>query len=101
LNNKRDPSAGRNNPEQPTSPVRFDDRGNAVWESGRGRRLENPTLALLDDQPERDGHRTNYSGLHVGYNPYDSGVLSKNGQRHKKDLRALSEWIERQRRRDR
>jgi hypothetical protein len=100
LKNKRDLQTDRSIPEHSTGQVRFDDRGNAVWQTEPGRRLEHSTLSLADDQPERDGHRTNYNGLRTGYNPYDSGVLSKDGQRRKKDLRALSNWIERQRRRE-
>jgi len=97
LNNKCDLPTGRNNPDERTGQVRFDDRGNAVWETWQGRRLEHPALALAQDQPARDGHRTNSSGLRSGYDPYDSGALGRNGQRRSKNLRALSKWIELQR----
>ena len=33
-------------------------------------------------------------GLTAGYNPYDSGTLSKQSWKKKKDLRELSKWIE-------
>lgn len=74
--------------------MRFDDRGNAVWETWRGRRLEHPALELADEQPPRNTLKTNGGGLKAGYNPYDSGMLGKNASRRKKDLRALSKWIE-------
>jgi hypothetical protein len=94
LNNKRDPFAGRIDTNEPSGQVRFDDRGNAVWETWRGRRLEHPALQLADQQPPRDGHIVNPSGLRSGYNPYDSGILSGKDRPRKKDLRALSKWIE-------
>lgn len=74
--------------------MQFDDRGNALWETRQGRWLENPSLALADNQPPRDGHVVNSFGLRSGYNPYESGVLGRNEARRKRDLRALSKWIE-------
>jgi hypothetical protein len=90
----RDAAAGR---DQASGKVRFDDRGNAVWETQRGRRLEHPGLALQEEE-----HRTvgsipvNAKGGVVGYNPYQSGMLKKKPveeRPRKKNLRDLSRWI--------
>lgn len=94
LNDKRDPNAGRIDPNEPSGQVRFDDRGNAVWDTWRGGRLEHPALQLADGQPSRDGHTDNPIGLASGYNPYESGILGGKDRPRKKDLRALSKWIE-------
>lgn len=78
----------------PSGQVRFDERGNAVWEAGRNRRLEHPALRLAEEQAARNTRKTNGTGLKAGYDPYDSGMLRKASYRRKKDLRALSRWIE-------
>lgn len=78
----------------------IDDRGNALWKTRQGRWLENPSLAMADNQLPRDGHVCNAFGLRSGYNPYESGVLGGNEARRKKDLRALSRWIESKKHRD-
>lgn len=80
---------------EPSGHVRFDDRGNAVWETWRGRRLEHPGLELANDvTPPVNGLVENKKGLLVGYDPYESGMLHKPGHRKKKNLRELSKWIE-------
>jgi hypothetical protein len=94
---------GWNSPDheaEPSGQVRFDDRGNAVWETWRGKRLEHPGLELDDtvNQP-RANARVNAFGAKIGYNPYDSGMLGKDAKPRKKDLRALSKWIEAEKRR--
>ena len=94
LNNRRNLLNDREEADLPSGQVRFDDRGNALWETGRNRRLEHPLLELTDDQPPRNTLKTNGGGLKAGYNPYDSGMLPKPSYRPKKDLRALSRWIE-------
>jgi hypothetical protein len=80
--------------EVPSGQVRFDERGQALWEMGGNRRLQHPELKLADEQAPRNTLKTNGGGLKAGYNPYDSGMLPKPSYRRKKDLRALSRWIE-------
>jgi hypothetical protein len=89
-----------------TGRVKFDDRGNAVWEwavstgkfgveisSTRLKRLDDPTLSLTEE-PTSAGKPT--SAAH-GYSPYDSGgPLAKAAdppKPKKTDLRRLSEWM--------
>ena len=89
--------------------VRFDDRGNAIWEwavstgafarevsTERLKKLENPGLSLAEDAPTPlDKLKPNPQGTVKGYNPYDSGKLSRTGQPpKKKDLRKLSDWLQ-------
>jgi hypothetical protein len=90
--------------------VKFDDRGNAVWEwavstgsfatdveTSRLKKLENHTLSLADDSPPptNGGVKPNPKGVVQGYSPYDSGLLAKNARApaKKKDLRRLGEFI--------
>jgi hypothetical protein len=90
-----------------TGRVKFDDRGNAVWEwsistgafgrevsTQRLQKLEHPALSLADDSPTpQDTVRPNPLGTKTGYNPYDSGKLGKPAAPAKKDLRRLSEFL--------
>ena len=94
LKDRRNFFSDREDAEQPSGQVRFDERGHGVWETGRNRRLEHPELALAHEQPPRNTLKTNGAGLTAGYNPYDSGMLPKPSYRRRKDLRALSRWIE-------
>jgi hypothetical protein len=98
-------------PEAPepkkTGRVQFDERGNAIWEwsiatgafgrevsTERLQKLENPGLSLAEDAPTPfDLVKPNPLGTVKGYNPYDSGKLSKAEQARKKDLKKLSEWL--------
>ena len=88
--------------------IGFDDRGNAVYEwdgtlteegeagdRARNKALANPGLAIVDEEaPANAPIRSNPKGLRVGYNPYESGLLARKGQKKKRDLRELSKWME-------
>ena len=89
--------------------VQFDDRGQAIWEwsmstgkfhtastSTRLKKLTNVELSLVDEEPSpNQAVRVNPAGTKKGYDPYDSGQLSKHrsGKPAKRDLRKLGEWI--------
>lgn len=84
--------------------VEYDELGNAVWVPYGGLGSEQVLRKLLDDDSlaisQDDARGTvqrvqpNPSGLKKGYDPYDSGMLVKKEWKKKKDLRALSKWIE-------
>jgi hypothetical protein len=90
-----------------TGRVKFDDRGNAIWEwaiatgafgrevsTERLQKLEHPALSLADDAPTPlDAVRANPLGTKKGYDPYDSGKLGKPPAPRKTDLRRLGEFI--------
>jgi hypothetical protein len=90
-----------------TGRVKFDDRGNAIWEwslatgafgrevsTERLQKLEHPALSIADDAPTpMETVRANPLGTKTGYNPYDSGKLGKAVPPAKKDLRRLSEFL--------
>jgi hypothetical protein len=96
--------------EQPAQPghIGFDERGNAVFEwdgslteegedgdRARNKALANPGLAIVEDEgPSNAPIRSNPKGLRIGYNPYESGLLARKGQKKKPDLRKLSQWLE-------
>jgi hypothetical protein len=97
-------------PQQPGR-IAFDDRGNAIYawnedqlslegeegERARRKALEHPGLSMVEDEPVIDAPiRNNAKGLKVGYNPYESGLLSQKPpvEKKKTDLRQLSKWIE-------
>jgi hypothetical protein len=101
------PSGGQN-AGKGTGRVKFDDRGNAVWEwsvstgafgrevsTERLQRLEHPALSIADDGPTPgDVVRPNPLGTKKGYDPYDSGKLGKRPEApRKKDLRRLGEFL--------
>jgi hypothetical protein len=92
--------------EKSTGRVKFDERGNAVWEwqvatgtfgevsTQRLQKLEHPALSIADDSPTPfETVRSNPLGTKKGYDPYDSGRLGKKPPPAKKDLRRLSEWL--------
>ena len=100
---KRDAGGGKS-----TGRVKFDERGNAVWEwqlatghfgaevsTQRLQKLEHPALSIAaDDAPTPfETVRANPLGTKKGYDPYDSGKLGKKPPPAKKDLRKLSEWL--------
>lgn len=89
--------------------IAFDDRGNALfqWDSDvldedsaagqqlREKALACPGLALVEDEDPRNAPiRSNPHGTSVGYNPYESGLLTRRERAPKRDLRELSRWIE-------
>ncbi len=93
--------------EKSTGRVKFDERGNAVWEwrvetgafsmevsTQRLQKLEHPALSIADDAATPfETVRANPLGTKKGYDPYDSGKLGKKPPPAKKDLRKLSEWL--------
>jgi hypothetical protein len=93
--------------EKSTGRVKFDDKGNAIWEwsiatgafgrevsTERLQKLENPALSIADDAPTPNTVRPNPLGTKKGYDPYDSGKLGKRPPAPgKKDLRRLSEFL--------
>jgi hypothetical protein len=91
--------------------VGFDDLGNAQFQwdqtllgegaehdTRRERALTIANLVLVDDEPPPEARSigVNKKGLRLGYNPYDSGRLEKQQWKKPRDLRALSKWIESQ-----
>jgi hypothetical protein len=116
-NSKLKPGARAASAAQPTGVtrnnsgrVKFDDRGNAVWEwavatgsfatdvsTSRLKKLENHTLSLADDAPPPSNHivKPNPKGVVQGYSPYDSGLLAKTDRQpaKRKDLRRLGEFL--------
>ena len=108
FNGPAEPSSKNNaGGEKTTGRVKFDDRGNAVWEwqlatgafgvevsTQRLQKLEHPALSIADDAPTPlETVRANPLGAKKGYDPYDSGRLGKKPPPAKKDLRKLGEWL--------
>ncbi len=103
-----EPSSKKDAGDKSTGRVKFDERGNAVWEwqvatgafgvevsTQRLQKLEHPALSIADDAPTPfETVRSNPLGTRKGYDPYDSGKLGKKPEPpQKKDLRRLSEWL--------
>jgi hypothetical protein len=90
--------------------IEFDELGNAVWVPYTGLGAEETIKALLNDntlaltQDDAKGTvrriQANPAGLKKGYDPYESGLLVKKQWKKKKDLRALSKWIEQKKKPD-
>jgi hypothetical protein len=106
--NPGEPSSKKDSGEKSTGRVKFDERGNAVWEwqvatgafgrevtTQRLQKLEHPALSIADDAPTPfETVRANPLGTKKGYDPYDSGKLGKKPEPpQKKDLRRLSESL--------
>ncbi|HEY0745954.1 MAG TPA: hypothetical protein VGD63_04590 [Steroidobacteraceae bacterium] len=101
------PSSSAPAGEKSTGRVKFDERGNAIWEwqvetgafnvevsTQRLQKLEHPALSIAEDAPTPiETVRPNPLGTKKGYDPYDSGRLGKKPPPPKKDLRRLSEWL--------
>lgn len=90
-----------------TGRVKFDARGNAIWEwavatgafgrdvsTERLKTLENHSLSLADDS-SAEAARPGAPGGVKGYNPYDNGKPrgSAAAAAKKTDLRKLGEWL--------
>jgi hypothetical protein len=101
-------SSGNGSGDKSTGRVKFDERGNAVWEwavatgafglevtTQRLQKLEHPALSIADDAPTPfETVRANPLGTKKGYDPYDSGKLGRKPEKPvKKDLRKLGESI--------
>ena len=86
----------------PSGRVARDDRGNAFWQwkanvDEHPVTLKNVELSLVDDGPVGPGAvKVNPVGQRNGYDPYESGLLTKKKRAQKRDLRELSRWIEQQ-----
>ena len=106
--NPGEPASKKDAGEKSTGRVKFDERGNAVWEwqvatgafgrevtTQRLQKLEHPALSIADDAPTPfETVRANPLGTKKGYDPYDSGKLGRKPEPpQKKDLRKLSEWL--------
>jgi hypothetical protein len=105
--NPGEPSSKKDGGDKSTGRVKFDERGNAVWEwqvatgafglevtTQRLQKLEHPALSIADDAPTPfETVRANPLGTKKGYDPYDSGRLGRKPEPQKKDLRKLSEWL--------
>ena len=106
--NPGEPASKKDAGEKSTGRVKFDERGNAVWEwqvatgafgrevtTQRLQKLEHPALSIADDAPTPfETVRANPLGTKKGYDPYDSGKLGRKPETpQKKDLRKLSEWL--------
>jgi hypothetical protein len=79
--------ASRN--RKPPSPGRA-----PILKPGLSGNFQHPTLAIADDTPSANSkNRLNASGLKKGYDPYDSGQLTKAVTSPRRDLRRLGEWL--------
>lgn len=102
----------RHSQQQPGE-IRFDHRGNAVYEwkdprlqqddqraeKLRSKALAHAGLALVDNEPAADVPVIqNDKGLRVGYNPYESGLLAGKPVPKRRSMHELSKWIELKRR---
>ena len=84
---------------KPTGHAARDERGNAVWECAKDPdatwRLHHPGLSLADEvSTELGAAKPNKTADKFGYSPYESGLVEKKSRAMKRDLRALSKWIQ-------
>ena len=89
------PSSKDEGGDKSTGRVKFDERGNAVWEwqvttgafgvevsTQRLQKLEHPALSIADDAPTPfETVRANPLGTKKGYDPYDSGSWARSRRR--------------------
>ena len=95
--------------DEPSGRVSHDDRGNAIWNWSEDIQHQDPLryapVFEISDHAEDSRVMTTDTGRRLkvsgkgGYNPYESGLVKHTGQPHKRDLRALSKWIEDRRQR--
>ncbi len=95
--------------QSPSGHVAHDDRGNAIWtwseEIDHQEPLRYATNFEISDQSSDSRVVTTGNGQHVqvsakgGYNPYESGFVKGADAPRKRDLKALSKWIEERRQR--
>jgi hypothetical protein len=100
---------GSDAPAQTPGTIGHDERGNAQFEwqgdrlnedselgdKLRKKALTHHGLSIVEEEPPANAPiRQNPKGLRVGYNPYESGMLTNKGRKQKVDLRELSKWIE-------
>jgi len=100
-------------PGEKPGKVAFDARGNAIYQWGddrltddgatgerlRDQALDYAGLAIADDEaPLNAPIRANPKGVRIGYNPYESGLLTRRQTKRKRDLHELSKWIDAKRR---
>ena len=100
-------------PGEKPGKVAFDERGNAIYswhddrldedsqtgERLRDKALQHHGLAIADDEgPANAPIRANPKGSRIGYNPYESGLLTPKQTKRKRDLHELSKWIDAKRR---
>ena len=90
--------------------IEYDALGNAVFvpfvkvmgRTDMEALLRDRSLALTVDEVARGtrGVPANPQGLRRGYDPYESGLLNKQEYKPRKDLRALSQWIQQKKQAD-
>lgn len=89
----------------------YDELGNAVWVPYTGltgkdaiaKLLHDDTLAITKDEAKgaTDRIHKNPGGTRKGYDPRDSGLLTKKPRKKPTNLRALSDWILQRRKQER
>ena len=96
---------------EPSGRVEHDDRGNAIWHWSEDVLHQEPMryspgFELADAGTEGEGEvvttdlgQYRQVSAKGGYNPYESGFVKGKETPRKRDLRALSKWIEERRQR--
>ena len=82
----------------PKGRVVFDERGNAVWQAGvpvntgetLNRILDVDALSLLEGEMTR---KMKTLKVEDGYDPYSSGVMSRDTSNSTRNLKALNDWV--------
>ena len=92
-----DDSNDRTN-RMPKGKVVFDERGNAVWQSAvpvntdetLNRILDVDALSILEGEMTL---RMKMLKVEDGYDPYSSGIMSRDTSNSSRSLKALNDWI--------